>query len=51
MVFRSGKEIDNKVSEKEQDKEKKFKTIVRGLETEKENDPSPSLVVWSHSDI
>ena len=44
MVLRSGKEVDNNVSEKEHDKEKQLKTIKNDLETGKENDPSPSPV-------
>jgi len=41
MVLKSGKEVDNKVSEKEHDKEERLKTIESDLDTEKENDPSP----------
>ena len=37
--------MDNKVSEKEHDKEDRLKTIASDLETEKENDPSPSPVM------
>ena len=45
MVLRSGKEVDNKVSEKEPDKEERLKTMESDLEIEKENDPSSSLLV------
>ena len=38
MVFRSGKEVDNKVSEKEPNKEERLKTMESDLEIEKEND-------------
>jgi len=42
MVFRTGKEVYNKVSKKEHDKEERLKTAECDLETEMENDPSPS---------
>jgi len=45
MVLRSGKEINNKESEKEHDKEERLKTTENDLEIEKENKSSPSLVV------
>ena len=45
MVLGSDKEVDNKVSEKEYDKEERFKTIKSDLETEKRNDPSLSPIV------
>jgi len=41
MVLRSGKEVDNKVSKKEYDKEEGVKTIWTHLKTEKDNDRSP----------
>ena len=45
MVLRSGKEVDNSVSEKEHDKEERFKSIKSDLESEKENDTSRSSIV------
>ena len=45
MVLRSGKEVDNKVSEKEHGKEERLKTMESDLESEKENKSSPSPVV------
>jgi len=51
MVLRSGKEVDNKVSEKEHDKKERLKTLESGLESEKKNDPSPSPVVFDSSVI
>jgi len=45
IVLRSGKEVDNKVSEKEHDKEERIKCIESNLEIEKKNDLSLSLVV------
>jgi len=48
MVLRRGKEVDNKVSEKEHDK-KGLKTLESDLDSEKENDPSPSPVVFNSS--
>ena len=41
MVLRSGEEVDNKVSEKKHDKDKRLKIMESDLEIEKENDPSP----------
>ena len=43
--FRSGKEVENKVSEKEHDKEERVKTIGSDFEIKNENDPFPSPVV------
>jgi len=45
MVLRSGKEVENKVSENEHNKEKRLKTMESDLEFEKENDTSSSLVM------
>lgn len=45
MVVMSDKEVDNKVSEKEHDREEKLKIMKSDLEFEKENDPSPSPIV------
>ena len=45
MVLRSGKEVDNKVSEKKHDKDERLKTMESDLEIEKENDLSPSPVL------
>ena len=45
MVLRSGKEVDNKVSEKKYDKDEGLKTMESDLEIEKENNLSPSPVV------
>ena len=45
MVPRSGKEVDNKVGEKEHDKEERPETIESDLEIEKENNLSPSPTV------
>ena len=45
MVLRSGKEVDNKVSEKKHDKDERLETIESDIEIEKENDPSPSSVM------
>ena len=45
MGFKSGKEVDNKVSEKEHDKEEWIKTLESDLESENENDPSFSPVL------
>jgi len=44
MVLRNGKKVDNKVSEKKHDKEKRLKSIENDLEIERENDPFPSIV-------
>jgi len=49
MVLRSGKEVDNKVSEKEHDKKERLKTLESDLEFEKENDPFLSPVVFDSS--
>ena len=46
MVLRSGKEVNNKVSEKKHDKKERLKTIESDFESEKENVASPSLVVF-----
>ena len=46
MILRSGKEVDNKMSENEHDKEERLKSMESGPESEKENDPSPSSVVF-----
>ena len=46
MVLGSGKEVNNKVSEKEHDKKERLKTLESNLESEKEKDPSPSPVVF-----
>jgi len=45
MVLRTGREVDNKVGEKERDKEERPETLESDLEIEKENDPSSSPVV------
>jgi len=45
MVLRSGKEVDNKVGEKEHDKEEGPETIKSDLEIEKENKPSRSPAI------
>jgi len=45
MVLRSGKEVDNKVSEKKHDKDEGLKTMESDHKIDKENDPSPSAVV------
>jgi len=45
MVLSSCKEVDNKLSEKEYDKEAKLKTMGSYLEIEQENDPSLSPIV------
>ena len=45
MVLRSGKEVDNKVSEKKHDKDERPKTMESDLEITKENDPSSSPIV------
>jgi len=44
MVLRSGKEVDNKVGEKEHDKEERPETLESDLEIEKVNDLSSSSV-------
>jgi len=49
MIVRSGKEVDNKVSEKEHDKKERLKTLESDLESEKENNPSLSPVVFDSS--
>jgi len=49
MVVRSGKEVDNKVTEKEHDKKERLKSLESDLESEKENGPSPSPVVFESS--
>ena len=41
MVLRSGKEVDNKVTEKKHDKKERLKTL--------ENNPSPSPIVFDSS--
>jgi len=51
MILRSGKEVDNKVSEKEHDRKERLKTLESDLEVEAENDPSPSPVVFNSSVI
>ena len=43
MVLTSGKEVDNKMSEKEHDEEERLKTMESDLESA--NEPSPSPVV------
>jgi len=45
MVLKIGKEVDNKVGEKEHDKEEKHETIESDPEIEKENNLSPSPIV------
>ena len=45
MILRSGKEINNKVNEKEHDKEKRLKTTESDIEFKKDNDSSPSPIV------
>jgi len=45
MVLRNGKAIENKVSEKEHDKEERLKTMESDLEIKRENDPTPSHVM------
>ena len=45
MVLMSSKEEDNKVSEKEHDKEERLKTMESDLEIKKQNNLSPSPVV------
>ena len=44
-VLRSGKEVDNKVSEKKHDKDEGLMTMESNLEIEKENDPSSFPIV------
>jgi len=46
IVLRSGKKVDNKVSEKEHNKEERLKTMESDLEIEKKNNPFPSPVVF-----
>jgi len=45
MFLRSGKEVDNKVSEKKHNKDERLETMESDIEIEKENDPSPSSIV------
>ena len=45
MVFRSGKEIDNKVREEEHDEVERLKSIESDHESEKENESSPSPIM------
>jgi len=45
MVLRSGKEVDNKVSEKKHDKDEILETMESDIEIEKENDPSVSPIM------
>jgi len=42
MVLKSGKEVYNKVSENESNKEERLRTMESDLQIEKENNPSPS---------
>ena len=52
MVLRSSKEVDNKVSEKEHDKDERLKTVESDLQTEKENEhPLPLMCVTQLSYI
>jgi len=45
VVLKGGKEVNNKVAKKEHNKDEGSKTIKSNLETKKENDPSPSLIM------
>ena len=45
MALRSSKEVDNKVSEKEHDKDERLKIIKSDLKIEKENDSSLSPIM------
>ena len=49
MVLKSGKEVDNKVTEKKYDKDERPETIESDLEIVKENDPSLSPAVSDHT--
>jgi len=46
MALKSGKEVDDKVSEKEHDKEERLKTMESDLEIENENDSPPSTLMF-----
>jgi len=46
MVLGSGKEVDNKVDEKEHDKEKRPETIESDPKIEKENNLPPTPTVF-----
>jgi len=46
MVLRGGKEVDNKVGEKEHDKEERPKTIESDTKIEKETNLSPSPTIF-----
>jgi len=49
MTLRNGKEVDNKVTEKEHDKNERLKTLESDLESGKENDPFLSPIVFDSS--
>ena len=49
MVLRSVKEVDNKVSEREHDKQERLKAIESDFEHEKEYNPFPLPIVSNHA--